>query len=67
MLHEGNPAMDIRAFASTSSGLSEFCSVVGVLDELDPTEAAGITVEGDNKWLMIIQNASKEDIRRLVS
>ena len=26
-----------------------------------PAEAAGIKVEGDNKWLTLIQNASKKD------
>ncbi len=25
-----------------------------------PAEACGITVEGDNKWLTLIQNASKK-------
>jgi hypothetical protein len=26
-----------------------------------PTEVAGIEVEGDNKWLTLIQNAAKRD------
>jgi hypothetical protein len=30
------------------------------LDGKTPAEAAGITVEGENKWLTIIQNAAKE-------
>ena len=25
-----------------------------------PAEACGITVEGDNKWMTLIQNASKK-------
>jgi len=29
------------------------------LDGKTPAEAAGITVEGKNKWLTLIQNASK--------
>ena len=28
-----------------------------------PAEAAGITVEGENKWLTIIQNASSQRTR----
>jgi hypothetical protein len=31
------------------------------LDERTPAEAAGIRVEGKNKWLTIIQNASRDD------
>jgi putative transposase len=31
----------------------------GGLDNEIPAEAAGITVEAENKWLMIIQNASR--------
>ena len=27
-----------------------------------PSEAAGITVEGENKWLTLIQNASRKSI-----
>ena len=30
------------------------------LEGKTPAEAAGITVEGENKWLTIIQNASKK-------
>ena len=30
-----------------------------VLDEQTPAERAGIKVEDDNKWLTIIQNATK--------
>jgi len=29
------------------------------LDRKTPAEAAGIKIEGDNKWVTIIQNASK--------
>ena len=32
-----------------------------------PSEAAGITVEGENKWLTLIQNASVKDKRRVES
>jgi len=31
------------------------------LDGRTPAEAAGIRVEGKNKWLTIIQNASRDD------
>jgi hypothetical protein len=30
------------------------------LDEKTPAEACGITVKGKNKWLTLIQNASKK-------
>jgi hypothetical protein len=30
------------------------------LDGKTPSEVAGIKVEGDNKWLTLIQNASKK-------
>ena len=30
------------------------------LDGRTPAEAAGIKIEGENKWIMVIQNASKE-------
>ena len=30
------------------------------LDGRTPSEAAGITVEGEDKWLTLIQNASKK-------
>jgi len=30
------------------------------LDGRTPSEAAGIKVEGENKWLTLIQNASKK-------
>jgi hypothetical protein len=29
-----------------------------------PAEAGGIKVEGENKWMTLIQNASKESNRR---
>jgi putative transposase len=29
------------------------------LDEKTPSEACGIKIEGDNKWITLIQNASK--------
>ncbi|MDG6923312.1 MAG: hypothetical protein JRN67_08485 [Nitrososphaerota archaeon] len=29
------------------------------LNGITPAEAAGIKVEGDNKWITLIQNASK--------
>lgn len=32
---------------------------MGLENEITPAEAAGIKVEGDNKWLTIIQNASQ--------
>ena len=32
----------------------------GALDGRTPSEAAGIKVEGDNKWLTLIQNASRK-------
>ncbi len=31
------------------------------LDGKTPSEMAGIKIEGDNKWLTLIQNASKND------
>jgi hypothetical protein len=31
------------------------------LDDKTPAEVAGITVEGDNKWLTIIQNAAHDE------
>jgi hypothetical protein len=31
------------------------------LDGRTPAEAAGIKVEGKNKWLTVIQNASRKD------
>jgi hypothetical protein len=31
------------------------------LDGATPAEKAGISVEGDNKWLTLIQNASKSE------
>jgi putative transposase len=39
---------------------------MGLENEITPTEAAGIKVEGENKWLTIIQNAAydKPEIRR---
>ncbi len=39
---------------------------MGLENEVTPAEAAGIKVEGENKWLPIIQNAAydKPDIRR---
>jgi len=30
------------------------------LDGKTPSEACGITIEGKNKWVTLIQNASKE-------
>jgi len=30
------------------------------LEGKTPSEACGITIEGKNKWIMLIQNASKE-------
>ena len=33
---------------------------MGLPNEMTPAEAAGIKVEGQNKWLTIIQNASKK-------
>jgi hypothetical protein len=30
------------------------------LDDRTPSEAAGIKVEGDDKWLTLIQNASRK-------
>lgn len=30
------------------------------LDGKTPSEACGVTIEGDNKWMTVIQNASKE-------
>jgi putative transposase len=30
------------------------------LDGKTPSEACGITIEGKNKWITLIQNASKE-------
>ena len=32
------------------------------LDEKTPSEKCGINVKGDNKWLILIQNASKDTI-----
>jgi hypothetical protein len=32
------------------------------LDDKTPADAAGIKVEGKNKWLTIIQNASKKEV-----
>lgn len=34
------------------------------LDGKTPAEAAGITVEGENKWLTIIQNAANEKVEK---
>jgi hypothetical protein len=34
------------------------------LDGKTPSEAAGITVKGQDKWLTVIQNASKSDDRK---
>jgi hypothetical protein len=31
------------------------------LDGKTPAEASGIKIEGKNKWLTVIQNASKEE------
>jgi hypothetical protein len=31
------------------------------LDGKTPSEACGITIEGENKWKTLIQNASKKD------
>jgi hypothetical protein len=31
-----------------------------VLDSKTPSEACGITVQGKNKWLTLIQNASQQ-------
>lgn len=31
------------------------------LDGRTPSEACGITIEGENKWKTLIQNASKAD------
>lgn len=31
------------------------------LDGQTPAEKVGITIEGDNKWITIIQNASKKE------
>ena len=31
------------------------------LDEKTPAEACGLKVDGENKWLTLIQNASKKD------
>ncbi len=33
---------------------------MGLPNEITPAEAAGIKVEGDNKWLTVIQNASNQ-------
>jgi hypothetical protein len=32
-----------------------------VLDGKTPAEASGIKIEGENKWINLIQNASKRD------
>jgi len=32
------------------------------LDGKTPSEACGITIEGQNKWKMLIQNASKKEM-----
>ena len=34
------------------------------LDGKTPSEVAGIKVEGENKWITIIQNASKDELLR---
>lgn len=33
------------------------------LDGRTPSEAAGIKVEGENKWLTLIQNASRKSLK----
>jgi len=35
---------------------------MGLPDEITPAEAAGIVIEGENPWITVIQNASKEDV-----
>jgi transposase-like protein len=37
---------------------------MGLKNEITPSEAAGIKVEGENKWLTIIQNASKKSLNQ---
>lgn len=37
------------------------------LEGCAPSELAGIQVEGENKWLTLIQNASKMCLRRLIN
>ena len=32
------------------------------LDGKTPAEACGVKIEGDNKWITLIQNASKRDL-----
>jgi hypothetical protein len=32
------------------------------LEGKTPAEACGISVEGENRWITIIQNASKNDV-----
>ena len=34
-----------------------------VLDGMTPVEACGIVVEGENKWMTLIQNAVKSKVR----
>ena len=44
----------LRVFAFVKRGHQ------GLQEKMTPAEKAGIKIEGDNKWLTIIQNASKE-------
>jgi hypothetical protein len=37
------------------------------LDGKTPSEACGITIEGENKWKTLIQNASKTSTHKLIS
>jgi len=32
------------------------------LDGKTPSEACGIRIEGDNKWMTLIQNASRREV-----
>lgn len=52
---------DFSPYRLTSLARSEFCIIVIYL--LSPLEACGITVQGNDKWRTLIQNASKQSIR----
>jgi hypothetical protein len=56
-----------RADTPILSGMQIFHNYIRphmALDGKTPSEAAGIKVEGDNKWITLIQNASRKESKK---
>lgn len=55
------PCVDICNYGIVDSPLGLVYLFSLALKGRTPSEAAGIRVEGENKWLTLIQNASKKE------